>query len=685
MRITKRLHIQLSFCTLIAVMTMSTIISPLVSADQVNGRSYFEDADVGLGNLISPNHLGYNSIYGSVMPNRDMSTQITKTAAGVDTGSGAVGTKALGIYGTSADNRTRKQALYCFLQNKYGLSSDDRHASCTGTWPATIDWERMGAALIAHQMLGKDWGEGSRTVTGDEWTDLYEWLVLNEAVSMDRVDYNYNDNTAGVIVGGEYDAVRWEYFDGDEKDAWLFREGSEQLYALEIICANPLGNLGGLDEYTSSEYELNPTASIDKTVVEPDDSVSVTNTVTNTGVDPSNATLWQLTRMVYGPGTTLSVADKEGRDSADGPCGSGSFISSGRSACDMVQELTDAVFSPGVPRTFDPVYQYDVPVDTPVGTKICFTTSVSRPTEEASPVWRHSTLQCVTVGKKPKLQVWGGDVRTGGKIETSISTITSLAMTHGSWGEYGALSRESNSGFASGSGLNNGSGNPSQSTWSNLTFANTGGSSGCSFGCYNFSLSSGGLVSQFASQASTPAVSGTVNLNDFASGTYRADNVTLSGTTIGAGKTIVLVASGTVTIDGTIAYEDISYTNIYSIPQVIIRAPLINIRGGATQVDAWLLATSGAGTGVLNTCSDVGVTVNLTADICNNRLVINGPVVADTVYLRRTAGSDSQPAERGTPAETFNLRADAYLWANAYGSGSSRVQTVYTKELSPRF
>jgi len=52
--------------------------------------------------------------------------------------------------------------------------------------------------------------------------------------------------------------------------------------------------------------------------------------------------------------------------------------------------------------------------------------------------------------------------------------------------------------------------------------------------------------------------------------------------------------------------------------------------------------------------------------------------------MYRTAGSGVGVAI-GDPAEVFNLRGDAYLWATAYSSNSDRLSTVSTKELPPRF
>jgi len=96
------------------------------------------------------------------------------------------------------------------------------------------------------------------------------------------------------------------------------------------------------------------------------------------------------------------------------------------------------------------------------------------------------------------------------------------------------------------------------------------------------------------------------------------------------------------------------------------------------QIDAWLIAKSG-----LNTCSDV--VGNLSSTLCNNQLTVNGPVMAGQLYLRRTAGSGTGQDHSGDPAEIFNLRPDAYMWASMRATGGgNRAQTVYTTELPPR-
>lgn len=420
-------------------------------------------------------------------------------------------------------------------------------------------------------------------------------------------------------------------------------------------------------------YSLTPKAQVSKTIMQPDDSVTVQNFVQNKG-DTSNQTTWQLSVLVYRPGV---VFNKTGKDAGSSACSAGTFTPSGPPSCQVVQQVKRQ-FPANSTTYYNPVYSYKAPLNYPIGTKVCFTASVSPPTQNASPAWRHSDLSCVTIGKRPKVQVWGGDTRVGDDINTSINTFTSLGRTYGSWGEYGALSNGRNSGFASGAGLNKGSTDSAQTKWSNLTFANSGG---CPFGCYGFSPYPPSLVGQFNSPT-TPASS---SLSGLESGTYSASSLSITDSTIGPGKSIIIVATGTVTITGDITYNDGPYAKISDIPQVVIRAAAINITNSVRNVDAWLIAVTPAGTGTLNTCSDVGVSAQLTSTTCNNPLRVNGPVITDKLYLRRTAGSDSTPPESiYAPAEIFNLRADTYLWGNAYGMGTGNVRTFYTRELPPR-
>jgi len=262
----------------------------------------------------------------------------------------------------------------------------------------------------------------------------------------------------------------------------------------------------------------------------------------------------------------------------------------------------------------------------------------------------------------------------------------------GSWVEYGIFAAGLIKGTASGSAFAGSTGLLDSSAgickYSTLSFANAG-SSTCTNdtkkGEYDYSSlgSLSGVAASFPTVGSTPLANS--NLDNLP-GVYKATGgLIISGGNIKKGQWIVINApSENITINGNITYTNDSLQNINEIPQVVIIANNINIADNVTQVDAWLIAK-----GSLNTCSSTDGTnlapaAKLDVGMCKQKLMVNGPVSAGRLYLRRTAGSGTGVAS-GDPAEVFNLRADAYLWATARANVNSKIQTVYTTELPPRF
>lgn len=432
-------------------------------------------------------------------------------------------------------------------------------------------------------------------------------------------------------------------------------------------------------------YALTPTVNLNgQTSAQAGGSANVTNTVTKAaGGTDSDSTDWRLTQMVYGPGVTLSAADKAARDSATDPCGS--YTAAGRVSCATSQENTAAIFKTNS-TTFDPAYGYSVPDNLAAGTKVCFVASVSKPTQAAAPIWRHSTMACIVISQKPKVQVWGGDVKTQGKIETGVVSDANGGTTKqfGSWVEYAGFSVGTNTGFSSGSGLNNGS-TDTQPNINKFTFANVDDTGASRYGLYTLPPSVS-LSDQFATSVSSGAPTNS-NLGNMNSGTYHTNDFNITASTVGydaaagKGKSIIIIASGTVTISGNIDYASPgggAFSGISQLPQVVIIANKINIIGGVTGINAWLITTGVDGT--INTCSDRLSTDPLNSTVCKNQLVVNGPVAASHLYLRRTFGTAPND-----PAEIFNLRPDAFIWAYLRSAQNSTANTMYTVELPPRF
>ena len=541
-----------------------------------------------------------------------------------------------------------------------------------------------GSAFIILTMLGYAPGTSKNVACQvfDEWAaTVQQWAPYT--------NYNTFYDFGGLNTRSSNTDVA--YYPSAQTAAWsiVFYHPTtgEPLYAIKKDCANPVGVLRELP----NNYTLTPRVdTVSPTQIEAGSKMTVTTSVDNEGDVDSRPTQWEITQMNVQPGQP--VPNSSGGISSDAPCQgnggapSGNYFRNGVATCKNAARGS-GVFSRGSPSgSLQPELNgYDIG-DVAVGTQVCFALSV-QPRTNSDDRWAHSAPVCTTVGKKPKIQVWGGDVSVRGRIETSTSVKdVGGNKTFGSWVEYGAFSVGVNSRFASGSGLN-GQDNNTQAVWSKLTFANVDNSSNPSFG--QFTSSAGfrpqpTVAAYFGAVADKqPIGSGSVDISTltFATGgpvTVRtANDLTITASNIPPGRSVVIIASGTVTIAGNIAYSDANLTSVNAIPQVVIIAGNINVQDNVGRVDSWLVTG-----GTINTCSNFSG--NLTSNKCGGLLEVNGPVITNKLLLNRTAGSGVGPAS-GDPAERFNLRPDAYLWAQLQARGSNKAQTVYSKELPPRF
>jgi len=327
----------------------------------------------------------------------------------------------------------------------------------------------------------------------------------------------------------------------------------------------------------------------------------------------------------------------------------------------------------------------DSETDEPAGTRLCYTLSVRKHTQD-DPGWATAEA-CVTIGKKPKVQVWGGDLFVGGLVRTSTSDkkIGSDTRRFGSWVEYGMIANSTINGAGSGAAFaNNGlPASPSPCTASALSFTNaTSPTSNCSgsqtIGNYTNTRTMPDVAASFPTNASTPAPQ--PNLDNLQGIYTTSGNFTISGGNISKGRWIVINApTANITIAGNITYTPENLSFISDIPQVVIIANTITINSGVENVDAWLIAKTNDNSSI-STCGDQpGININE----CKQPLRVNGPVMTNHLYLKRTYGSGTG-TNSGDPAEIFNLRADSYLWSVGRATSNGRIQTVYTTELPPR-
>jgi hypothetical protein len=415
-------------------------------------------------------------------------------------------------------------------------------------------------------------------------------------------------------------------------------------------------------------YQLAPVVKVDPHIIQAGEPYTVTSYITNTGSTISEYASWTLTRTV-GSGTSQQI-------------GSGTGI--------IFQPNSTLNISISIPPS-----QLYVDTDLDPGTIIRYTLSVQPSANgNAGPT---TVSDYLVIGVKPKTRILGGDLIVGKDVDTSTST--KGTTTYGSWAEYGIIASGGISGAASGAAFAGpglatyNSTNPTTSSY--LTFANTSLSPGCDStqplaatptgGCYKSSAIIPDIADSFPVTTSTSLPS---SLTGAPSGTYSGTGtITITGGNIVAGQSIIINApTATVNITGDINYDtSASLTSIKDIPQVVIIAKNINIADGGAyivkNIDAWLIAPGGS----INTCYDVAPGGNLSTSVCNDNLVVNGPVMTDHLYLQRTAGSGTG-TNSGDPAEVFNLPADAYLWSMSRASqNSNSIQTVYSTELPPRF
>ena len=260
---------------------------------------------------------------------------------------------------------------------------------------------------------------------------------------------------------------------------------------------------------------------------------------------------------------------------------------------------------------------------------------------------------------------------------------------YGSWGEYGIIAN-GKADSASGAGLSssfNGRSGVTPRDYNKLTFANIpkyGNFSSTSSVPDNFTLPS--------VRGARGNISGNVDVNSLASGEYNAGNVTLTGSKLSVGKSIVIKSSGVVRISGDLLYTDTN--DVRQLPQLIIYAKNIIIEPSVGEVNAWLITQKD---GYVSTC---GVVISLgdwlsgvSESSCGKKqLKVNGPIKTGRLFLRRTYGGKHASSAKndpnmhpGTPAEIINLRADTYIWAYNNYRNTGAISTMNVRELPPRY
>jgi hypothetical protein len=182
--------------------------------------------------------------------------------------------------------------------------------------------------------------------------------------------------------------------------------------------------------------------------------------------------------------------------------------------------------------------------------------------------------------------------------------------------------------------------------------------------------------SAYRDNASEPVGIKTNNLYLSKTPTFADDN----------GNHTVIYRATNVVIDGDLNKQVAkAMTTLNGVTGVIILAENVYLTDSVKYVDATIIADK------VNTCafksSDPTRELrmsDLNANVCNQSVIFDSPVITKRLILNRTAG-----AINGTGsivrAEVFNLNTGNYLWSFGQMSRYNQAVTTYSRELPPRY
>ena len=489
-----------------------------------------------------------------------------------------------------------------------------------------------------------------------------------------------------------------------------------QTYLCERIAIRPIGHQqGGINSWGYSSpacvqlrrsYNVVPSVTLGASSIEEGATSvpSVSATLTKSGATATDPGIYFLSRFIMRTGQTAPTGVRTTTIPYMG--GTSNLVSDWRCYIPTTPSLgingteCDDVASNGTPtpltaNTTSVFNESDdissIPGGLNIGDRVCYVlglTRYNRTPRDAGPRasndFRYSAPVCATVAKSPKVQFWGADVRTGREVSTRVSRFNS--SMYGSWAEYGIMSQLAvNS--ASGAMLSSGAdGRPSTDDQglNPLTFANSGGVGGV-YGNYGM-VPPTNLTASFTDTSTGSLISGTVDLSSLDSGEYRATGSLQLFGNVSSGKHIIIKATGAVDITGNITYDNGPYSSLSAVPQLVISARSIAINESVNEINGWMIANRASGSYV-STCGAVASaatwTSGLSSTACNQQLRVNGVIVTNHLYLRRTFGAEK--ASRHVPAETLNLRPDVYLWSSSESNESGAISTMKIRELPPRY
>lgn len=514
------------------------------------------------------------------------------------------------------------------------------------------------AAFTVMTMLGVPPGNSKNIACQrlGEWTNLMDaydsagLIHYSEWKSLDGVNtrLSYNQGT-DVSYYTDWDPP------SDRSIVFYDPNGSGPLYAIKRDCGNPIGRLRAL----TWDYDLRPTITATD---------SAGNTVTG-AVEPGETVTFRYYIRNYGGSGSETVN-----------CYGGKLPHAGYFPTPATPESGGTPLILSCPRRFNAgTANIQVggpePVTATANTTICRTLFVNPAVHGGG---ARGTEICVAVASRPYTMVFGGDVKTGGGVETTPDTCAQDAQASiATWNKHTAASGYAGAGtqfaalatgvikaFATAQhGPAGGAGVPSglafASTTQNLPAIRYGGSYGPT-----------PCIKDYYSQRPAVASSPPDNVSAMVSGDYATNaSFVLNGGNVNPGQKSTLYVDGDLYIS-----NNIQYINNWSFDQiplfkVVVRGNIF-IGSNVTRLDGIFIAQprSDGSQGYVYTCATDSTPpftpLTLTAgsfyNTCaTNKLTVNGSVVAQQIQFLRTRGTlrDSSTGDnRGSngAAEQFN-------------------------------
>ena len=304
-----------------------------------------------------------------------------------------------------------------------------------------------------------------------------------------------------------------------------------------------------------------------------------------------------------------------------------------------------------------------------------------------------SNIACVTITKKPSLQLIGSDSYakdgfTGSDVRENIVPGTDK---RGSYSQYGLLTGDKNGVTSFGSAGYTTASQANHHLACKLSYANTGN---VKDDCNDLKgLRSAGLYKNPLSMPSLtnakPLPGGSnVNLGGLSGSYYRSGNLTISASILQPGQHITIFVDGDVTISDNINTDwSFQYTKLSEIPSFTIKANNIKVNPGVRLITGTYVAKDHFES-CNNGAQEKGFTLGVEG-VCKNKLKVNGAIVSEnSPFFRRTFGagnlSDDYQWETNnisSTAEWINYTPNLWL-TTSNGSSGNQLEGLTTTQVT---